>query len=514
MDILTEQLKKKFGSKYDYLKLFDVVYDKENMECIATFLYPMTMKEMSEESREEIEDFVSSYLSLNAKTKVKFKKSFCDERLLRRDVKRFIDDNFKAISVYLSEDQIKISENEDGINVSLLVGEQIKKFYEANKVSSAIHKFLLENNIGKFSVDAVLDKNFEIQEEIEDVEVVVEAKRRLRYKVEPINKIVGNDIPPEPEFIKNQDKPKEGVILAGYVAGLNQKEFIVKKGRMAGQTKRYYTFTIDDGKKIDCVYFCSKKNENFMDGLENNMFVLCLGNTEIGFNGKLTYYLKHITFASQIDNLVEMEEEEEKNTIDSHKQVVYAQKYNYTKQDDLFAENIKYNDYILENSFVIYDLETTGLDPQNDEIIEIGAVKIVDGKVDEYFSSFVKPTKPIPEETTKINNITNEMVKDAPPIKDVLIDFYRFCSACVVGGYNSDDFDNKFIKANAKKIGFNFYNDFIDVMKISRTSKIAPKNFKLISVCKYLGIDLVGAHRAYNDAFATAQVLLKLNEIS
>ena len=206
MDILAEQLKKKFGSKYDYLKLFDVVYDKENMECIATFLYPMTIKEMSEEARSEIEEVVSAYLGLNAKTKVKFKKSFCDERLLRKDVKRFIDENFKAISVYLSEDQIQITEDENGITVSLLVGEEIKRFYEANKVSGAIHKFLLENNIGTFNVEAVLDKDYEIQDEIEDVEVVVEAKRRLRYKVEPIKKIVGKDIPAEPEFIKNQDK--------------------------------------------------------------------------------------------------------------------------------------------------------------------------------------------------------------------------------------------------------------------------------------------------------------------
>ena len=513
MDAIIEFLRKKFGDKYDYLKLYDVIFDKESSSCFVTFLYPMSINQIDNSAREELQKCVAEFLNLNSKVVVKFKKSFCDPRLLRKDIKKFIDENFKAISVYLTENQIKILQNEDEIKIQFLVGEDIQKFYESNKVSSQVVSFLNKNNIGNFLVETVLDPKYNINEEVGDVEVVVDAKKRVRYEVEPIKTIVGKDIPPEPELIKNQNKPKEGVILAGYVSGFAQKSFVVKKGKMQGQEKRYYIFSLSDGKKIDCVYFCPKKNEKAIEALENDMFVLCLGNLEVGFGGKLTYYIKNITFAAQKDNLEEIEQKEEKKTIDNHKQVVFAEKYSYTKQSDLFVKEIKYSDYIMNNSFVIYDLETTGLDPQNDEIIEIGAIKIVGGKVTEYFSTFVHPTNSISKEATLINNITNEMVKDAPNITDALIDFYRFCSGCIVGGYNSDDFDNKFVKSAAKKIGFNFECDFIDVFKIVRGSKLIPKNFKLITVCKELGIDLVGAHRAYNDAFATAQVLLKLNEI-
>ncbi len=514
MDIILENLRKKFGDKYDYLKLYDVIYDEENSQCIVTFLYPMTMKEVDDNTRQEIENFVSNYLSLHCEVKVKFKKSFNDDRILRKDIKKFIDTNFKAISIYLDENQIEIKEENDNIFVTLLIGESIKAFYDSNKVSSKIYQFLNDNNIGNFVVEAVVSEKYEINKEVGDVEVVVEAKRKVRYQVEYIKKIVGQRFAPEPELIKHQETPKQGVILAGFVSNLNCREYVAKSGKLKGQNKKLYSFTLDDGKKIDCVYFCARVNEKNMESLENDMFVLCLGNLEYGLTGKLTYYPKNIAYASQKEKLTDVIEEEEKSTIDSHKQIVFAKKYNYTMQSDLFMEEIKHNDFIMNNTFVIYDLETTGLDHQNDEIIEIGAVKIENGEVTEYFSSFVKPKKPIPAEATKINNITNDMVKDAPEIADVLIDFYRFCQGSTVGGYNSDDFDNKFIKAAAKKVGFNFDTTFIDVLILARQSKITPRNFKLISVCQFLGIDLVDAHRAYNDAFATAKVLLKLNEIN
>lgn len=513
MDILSENIKKIYGDKYDYLKLYDIIYDEGNGQCIVTFLYPMTMREVDDLARKEIEEFVSKFLALNAEVKVKFKKSFNDFRILRKEIKRFVDENFKAISIYLKDEQVFIEQQEEKILVSVHIGQSLEEYYLSNKVSSKIFQFLNENNIGDFVVDYAIDSSYEIEEEIGEVEVVVEAKRKVRYQVEYIKKIVGSNIAPEPELIKHQDKPKQGVILAGFVSNLNSKEYVAKSGKSKGQTKKLYTFTLDDGKKIDCVFFCSKTNEKAIESLENEMFVLCLGNLENGLTGKLTYYPRSIAYAAQKEKLEDVIEEEEQSTIDSHKQVVFAQKYNYTKQEDLFTKEIHYTDFIMNNEFVIYDLETTGFDAVGDEIIEIGAVKIVNGEVTEYFSTFVEPTKPIPPESTKVHNITDDMVKGAPKIADAIIDFYRFCKGAVVGGYNSDEFDNKFIKQASKKVGFNFDNTFIDVIKLARQAPIAPRNYKLISVCQHLGIELVDAHRAYNDAFATARVLLKLNEI-
>ena len=85
MDILSENIKKIYGDKYDYLKLYDIIYDEGNGQCIVTFLYPMTMREVDDLARKEIEEFVSKFLALNAEVKVKFKKSFNDFK--KRDKK-------------------------------------------------------------------------------------------------------------------------------------------------------------------------------------------------------------------------------------------------------------------------------------------------------------------------------------------------------------------------------------------------------------------------------------------
>ena len=194
MDILSENIKKIYGDKYDYLKLYDIIYDEGNGQCIVTFLYPMTMREVDDLARKEIEEFVSKFLALNAEVKVKFKKSFNDFRILRKEIKRFVDENFKAISIYLKDEQIFIEQKEEKIFVSVHIGQSLEEYYLSNKVSSKIFQFLNENNIGDFVVDYAIDSSYEIEEEIGEVEVVVESKRKVRYQVEYIKKIVGSNI--------------------------------------------------------------------------------------------------------------------------------------------------------------------------------------------------------------------------------------------------------------------------------------------------------------------------------
>ena len=167
----------------------------------------------------------------------------------------------------------------------------------------------------------------------------------------------------------------------------------------------------------------------------------------------------------------------------------------------------------MNNTFVVYDLETTGIDPLTDRIIEIGAVKIEKGRVTQKFSTFIDPQMHIPDEASRVNNITDDMVKGSPLISDAIIDFLNFTDGCIISGYNNINFDNKFIAKVAKEFNLLFDNENIDVYNLVRQKQVRSKNYKLTSVVQALGTSLEGAHRAYNDAYATAQVLLKLNEI-
>ena len=163
----------------------------------------------------------------------------------------------------------------------------------------------------------------------------------------------------------------------------------------------------------------------------------------------------------------------------------------------------------LDDTFVVFDIETTGLSKETESITEIGAVKVVDGKIIDRFSTFVNPERPIPAEITKLTGITNEMVADAPVITESLPKFLEFCQDAVLVAHNAN-FDTGFIRLNAeRKCGIEVKNTVLDTLELSRSLLPELKKHKLDIVCEQLGVSLEGHHRAVNDAEATAEVFLK-----
>ena len=163
----------------------------------------------------------------------------------------------------------------------------------------------------------------------------------------------------------------------------------------------------------------------------------------------------------------------------------------------------------LDDTFVVFDIETTGLSKETESITEIGAVKVVGGKIIDRFSTFVNPERPIPAEITKLTGITNEMVADAPVITEILPKFLEFCQDAVLVAHNAN-FDTGFIRLNAeRKCGIEVKNTVLDTLELSRSLLPELKKHKLDIVCEQLGVSLEGHHRAVNDAEATAEVFLK-----
>lgn len=122
--------------------------------------------------------------------------------------------------------------------------------------------------------------------------------------------------------------------------------------------------------------------------------------------------------------------------------------------------------------YVAFDLETTGLNCERDEIIEIGALKVKDGKVTERFARLIKPKLSVPPEITAITGITNEMLESAPPVEKVIPEFVLFCRDEILLGHNVM-FDYKFTKVYAKRYGLPFEKKGLDTLKIAR--KVLPE---------------------------------------
>lgn len=163
----------------------------------------------------------------------------------------------------------------------------------------------------------------------------------------------------------------------------------------------------------------------------------------------------------------------------------------------------------LDDTYVVFDIETTGLSKEKEMITEIGAVKVADGKIIDRFSTFVNPQRPISAEITKLTGITDDMVKDAPTIENVLPEFLKFCEDTVLVAHNAS-FDTGFIRIAAERAGLGeLHHTIVDTLELARALLPELNKHKLDIVCEHLGVTLNGHHRAVNDAEATAEVFIK-----
>ncbi len=180
--------------------------------------------------------------------------------------------------------------------------------------------------------------------------------------------------------------------------------------------------------------------------------------------------------------------------------------------DDLKDAIVNSKNQELDSEFVVFDIETTGLSPLKDRIIEIGASKISNGKITEEFSSFVNPNIPIPFRIEQLTGINDNMVINAPTIEAVLKDFLDFCKDSIVVAHNAD-FDTAFIINAAKKMNISYKPTIIDTVGLSRMLLPNLSRYKLDTVAKALGIKLLNHHRAVDDARCTTEIFLKLIEL-
>lgn len=161
----------------------------------------------------------------------------------------------------------------------------------------------------------------------------------------------------------------------------------------------------------------------------------------------------------------------------------------------------------LHNTYVVFDIETTGRNAYKDKIIEIGAVKVEDDKIVDKYSTFVNPKRPIPYEIFQLTSITDDDVIDAPTIDKVLPEFLEFCEDCIMVAHNAD-FDMGFIIANANELGITLDKTYVDTLGLARFLLHDISKFTLDAVAKKLKIKLEHHHRAVDDALCTAYIFI------
>ncbi|MGM9587653.1 MAG: exonuclease domain-containing protein, partial [Candidatus Limivicinus sp.] len=166
-------------------------------------------------------------------------------------------------------------------------------------------------------------------------------------------------------------------------------------------------------------------------------------------------------------------------------------------------------DMTFDQEFVAFDLETTGLSSRSDRIIEIGAVILKNGEEIDRFQTFVDPERPLEKKIVELTGITDEMLKGAPKIEEVLPKFLDFIGDRVLVAHNSD-FDTGFIRSECNRLGYDYHYTAADTLILSQNLLPQLNKFKLNIVSNALSLPDFNHHRAGDDAMTCGLIMCKL----
>lgn len=516
MDKLLQYINNKTNNSFTDIKLSNVIYDRENAHITFKFVYKKERNTLTEKERDILQQLSAEFLNENVSVEVKTKKALIDEDVVKDLVFKFVQSNYSSLGTGFTKNNINVVLNGASVGLELSFLETYVGFLKKKNFAQELTEFLQQNFFEDFEISfkeinegfgTALDTH---REKVEEKLYVPQEKAQF-LDLENVEAIVGEAVleqPLSPQSIKN---PVSSVAVAGNLRFLSKRSFRSRHKNAEGEyvMKDYFNFNLSyDNVNLPCVIFPSATDIEKIEKLAEGTGLVVFGDAET-FNEKINFKVKRISTAqikdAPLEEAVELKSENENYIF------VVPEPYVMMEQVNLFDTGNKINAFLENNEIVVFDFETTGLEATTNEIIEIGAVKIHKGKITETFSTFVKPKAEISEEITGITGITNEMVKDAYSIEQVLPDFYKFTKNCVLSAYNIA-FDYAFLYAAAKKQGYLFDNRQIDTMYLAKTKVHGVKNYKLKSVASHLGITLDNAHRAIYDTIATAEIFILLSD--
>lgn len=467
---------------------------------------------LSKEIKQTVLQTVSNEISSRVNLDIKYRKNFYDTEIISNFLLDIVKREFPIISIKKSNVKYEEKDSKDIIN--LIIDSSYKDFV----INNGFVEFL------KSELDRCFKSDFTIYLELKEGILKVKNKesetnyyvrdtKTGEVEVESIEPFIGEFIDAPIFPIATYVSPEEGIVISGKVQNLKEnktKEKTDENGKTKPE-KEYYTFEIADFSGVmRVVYFPTKASLQKFKKIEDGSEIVVFGNLEDDkFSAGLTFRPRVINLCVLPKNFFK---QVYSKPVPKSYSKVFPEPYKQTEQSNLFVEieDIK-NEDLLNNTYVVFDLETTGTNYTSDKIIEIGAVKIVKGKLTETFGCLVNPECHIPEDATKVNGITDEDVKDAYTLDKVMPDFFKFCDGSIMVSYVIG-FDFNFIDFHAKKLGYTFTNSTDDAFVMAKSKLKGLKNYKLITVAKHLGVNLDNAHRAVHDAVATGEVMVKLME--
>lgn len=544
--------------KIDHINLFVQSKEMELYVTLEDYDVEKDLELLKNKINREIDEM------LHIKIKLKIKEDILDEKIdefIKFIIKNYKNENVKLGTIF-GEYNVIISEKE----IFIEIDEKIYDFAKEQKVNIEIENEILEITNKKYKVELVGEKFEEVEKRIKEeqnkIMMGIDRQSSITYE---INSNKSNNTKPVYNGQNNSNKSFGNVESSSFsiLESLHSGERISLEGHIFNIEKRetktgniLVDFLITDYiDSIGCRIFLKPGEE-----VENNIKV---GNwVKVGgvfeqdrFSGEYYINTKRIDnidakLHKRVDNATKKRIELHAHTNMSEMSgnisaqnlakkakefghsavavtdygVVHAYPFAFKESNDDFKiifgleayvvddeqEMVtKPKDILVENEiYVVFDIETTGLDPFKDKIIEIGAIKLRGKEIIDEFSVFINPEIEIPEEITKLTNITNDMVKDAKKIEEILPQFLEFCKDTTVVAHNAK-FDVGFINQKAKQLNLDYNVSVIDTLHWAKILLPEQKRFGLKYIANYFNVSLENHHRAVDDAKATAEIFQK-----
>lgn len=506
--MLIDQLNQLTNNKYQFLRLNQAIVDKSKASVELCFVIPRNVDSniWNEEAKAEILRACKELLPSNFAINVRYVKTAIDADVIKRIVKDYFIKNNKALIGQYDDNEVKVTIDGNKVKVTIPAYDHICDFCIKSGVKEALLDYLNSNLNADIKVEFLPIGNASTTKiPVSDEEVFID---RGLVEVTGKKPIMGGGVDARPKYISRCTVLKAGVCVAGRVSEFSRN--ISNRGYI------FYKFTLNDTtESIRCIAFTRGKKHGSLDCVENDNCLVVMGELQEDSYGKGRILrvekadLCDIDFDAIIEGIKTAKDLEKKKNKAEIKPIESHGRLN------LFDMTTPNCPLLLHNDVVVFDLETTGTDVRTDRIIEIGAVKIVGGEIVSCYETLVDPKMKIPAGASQVNHIYDSDVAGAPYIEDCLGDFMNYCKDCYLVAHNGDGFDFLFIKRECDALGYEFNNKTLDTLTMARkaypygsTPKL--KNHKLGTLCKFLDIELVDAHRAYNDAEATAKLFIKL----
>ncbi len=437
-----------------------------------------------------------------SKVEISVKKIISSADLVSGEIYKYVKDTFPSISMFLKPTDVITTEVGEVVKYLLRLSKDCVEYAVKGGVIRKINEHLSRKFCSDFA-GGTEEKEIEETIDLTAPEVFaseIEKIERRTICVSDVETIDDYNLGNIAQYL--EDATSGSAVVSGVITEITERE--TKNG------KPFFIIKIDDTTaKVSGLYFTKKYSLEKIRALKEGDAIIA--QVQIGeYNGRADYRFEKINKCVFPENFVKKDKYKKKAPQD-YKLIFPEPAREVVKVVDVFANIEDLPQELTQNEYVVFELETTGTDVNNNGITEIGAVKLKDGKVIEQFTTLVKPDYPITEEIVKITGITTEMVKDAPKISAVIGDFIKFIQGAILVAHNAD-FDMKFIKRFAGAEEYDVSNKVLDTLEMSRKHLPFLKRHDLHTIADYFQI-VFRHHRALSDAYATADAFIELMKI-